>query len=152
MLERTRGHVVNIASVAGKTMTPFNSVYSATKHAMVGWTHSVRFELRGTGVSASVICPGFVGGEGLFARWGDEKRGRKSGAFTTPDKVADAVARAIERDLSEVVVSGPLGKIADVAFAISPGLTAAVGKRNPAIAMFREEQARRKAEGRSRTE
>jgi short-subunit dehydrogenase len=152
MLERGRGHVVNIASVAGKTMTPFNSVYSATKHAMVGWTHSVRFELRGSGVSASVICPGFVGGEGLFARWGDEKRGRKSGAFTTPEKVAASVARAIERDLSEVVVSGPVGKIADVAFAISPRVTAAVGSRSPAIEMFREEQARRKAEGRSRTD
>ena len=152
MLERGRGHVVNIASVAGKTMTPFNSVYSATKHAMVGWTHSIRFELHGSGVSASVICPGFVGGEGLFARWGDEKRGRKSGAFTTPEKVAAAVARAIERDLSEVVVSGPVGKIADVAFAISPRVTAAVGSRSPAIEMFREEQARRKAEGRSRTD
>src|SRR2546423_9808226 len=152
MLERKRGHVVNIASVAGKTMTPFNSVYSASKHALVGWTHSIRFELQGSGVSASVICPGFVADEGLFARWGDEKRGRKSGAFTTPKKVADAVAKAIERDLSEVVVSGPIGKIADVAFAISPRLTAAVGSRSPAIEMFREEQARRKAEGRSRTE
>jgi len=152
MLERKRGHVVNIASVAGKTMTPFNSVYSASKHAPIGRTHSVRFELHGSGVSASVICPGFVADEGLFARWGDEKRGRKSGAFTTPQKVADAVARAIERDLSEVVVSGPIGKIADVAFAISPRLTAAVGSRSPAIDMFREEQERRKKKGRSRIE
>jgi short-subunit dehydrogenase len=119
---------------------------------MIGWTHSIRFELQGTGVSASVICPGFVTDEGLFARWGDEKRGRRSGAMTTPDKVANAVARAIERDLAELVVAGPIGKIADVAFAISPGLTAAVGKRNPAIDMFREEQERRKAEGRSRTD
>jgi short-subunit dehydrogenase len=152
MVERRRGHVVNIASVAGKTITPFNSVYSATKHALVGWTHSIRFELRGSGVGASVICPGFVADEGLFARWGDEKKGRRSGAFTTPAKVASAVARSIERDLAEIVVSGPVGKIADVAFAISPGLTAAVGSRSPAIEMFREEQQRRKAEGRSRTE
>jgi short-subunit dehydrogenase len=152
MLERRRGHVVNIASVAGKTITPFNSVYSATKHALVGWTHSIRFELRGTGVSASVVCPGFVAHEGLFARWGDEKRGRRSGAMTTPDKVAGAVARAIERDVAEIVSAGPIGKIADIAFAISPGLTAAVGSRSPAIEMFREEQERRRAEGRSRTE
>ena len=152
MLERRRGHVVNIASVAGKTITPFNSVYSATKHGIVGWTHSIRFELRESGVSASVVCPGFVKDEGLFARWGDEKRGRKSGAFTTPDKVSAAVARAIERDVAELVVAGPIGKIADVAFAVSPGLTAAVGKRSPAIEMFREEQDRRKREGRSRTE
>jgi hypothetical protein len=62
------------------------------------------------------------------------------------------VVRAIERDMAEVVVSGPVGKIADVAFAVSPGLTAAVGSRSPAIEMFREEQERRKAEGRSRTD
>jgi short-subunit dehydrogenase len=152
MVDRRRGQVVNIASVAGKTMTPFNSVYSASKHALVGWTHSVRFELQGSGVGMSVVCPGFVADEGLFARWGDEKRGRRSGAFTTPEKVSSAVVRAIERNVAEQVVSGPIGKIADVAFAISPGLTAAVGKRSPAIEMFREEQAKRKAEGRSRTE
>ncbi|MFN2544690.1 MAG: SDR family NAD(P)-dependent oxidoreductase [Actinomycetota bacterium] len=151
MLERKQGHIVNIASVAGKTITPFNSVYSATKHALVGWTHSIRFELRGSGVGASVVCPGFVSEEGLFARWGDETRGRRSGAMTTPDKVSKAVVRAIERDVAEIVVAGPVGKIADVAFAISPSLTAAVGARSPAIQMFRDEQERRKADGTSRT-
>jgi len=127
-------------------------VYAATKHALVGWTLAMRVELEGTGVSASVICPGFVAREGLFARWGDEKTGRRSGAFTTPEKVAAAVARAVERDVPEIVSSGPIGRISDVALAISPRLVYTVGKRSPAVALFRKEQARRKAEGRSRTE
>jgi short-subunit dehydrogenase len=152
MLERGRGHVVNIASVAGKAIAPWNSVYSATKHALIGWTLSMRVELEGSGVGASVICPGFVAREGLFARWGDEKTGRRSGAFTTPEKVAAAVARAVERDVPEIVSSGPIGRISDVALAISPRLVYAVGKRSPAVALFRKEQERRKAEGRSRTE
>src|SRR5439155_24967481 len=85
MLERRRGHVVNIASVAGKAIAPWNSVYAATKHALVGWTLSIRVELEGSGVGASVVCPGFVAGAGLWRRWGDEKLGRRSGAFTTPE-------------------------------------------------------------------
>jgi short-subunit dehydrogenase len=152
MLARRRGHVVNIASVAGKVIAPWNSVYSATKHALVGWTLSMRVELDGSGVGASVICPGFVAREGLFARWGDERTGRRSGAFTTPEKVADAVARAVERNIPEIVSSGPIGRISDVALAISPRIVYAAGKRSPAVKLFQQEQERRKAEGRSRTE
>jgi short-subunit dehydrogenase len=152
MLERGRGHLVNISSVAGKAIAPWNSVYSATKHALIGWTASLRVELKGTGVSASVVCPGFVAREGLFARWGDEKTARKSGAFTTPEKVAAAVAKAIEKDVPEIVSSGPVGRIADVALAVSPRLMEAVSKRSPAVSLFRNESERRKREGRSRTE
>ena len=129
MLERGRGHVVNIASVAGKAIAPWNSVYAATKHALVGWTLSMRVELEGTGVGASVVCPAFVAREGLFARWGDEKMGKRSGAFTTPEKVADAVARAIEHDVPEIVSSTLIGKVSDVALAISPRIVYALGKR-----------------------
>jgi short-subunit dehydrogenase len=152
MLERRRGHVVNISSVAGKTMTPWNSVYSATKHALIGWTQSLRVELHGSGVSASVICPGFVLREGLFARWGDERTGKRSGTATTPEKVAAATIRAIEKDVPEIVVSGPVGRIADVAFAVSPSLTATVGRRSPAVKLFRDEAERRRAEGKSLSE
>jgi short-subunit dehydrogenase len=142
---------VNVSSVAGKAIAPWNSVYAATKHALVGWTHSLRVELHGSGVSVSVVCPGFVLREGLFARWGDERMARRSGTFTTPEKVARAVARAIERDVPEVVVAGALGKISDIALAISPRMTSAVGRRAPAVRMFRDENARRRSEGRSRT-
>ena len=152
MLERRWGHVVNIASVAGKAIAPWNSVYSATKHALVGWTLSMRVELEGSGVGTSVVCPAFVAREGLFSRWGDEKMAKRSGAFTTPEKVAADVARAIEHDLPEVVSSSVIGKVSDVALAVSPRIVYALGKRNPAMKLFKDESDRRKAEGRSRTE
>jgi hypothetical protein len=74
------------------------------------------------------------------------------GAFTTPEKVAADVARAIEHDLPEVVSSSVIGKVSDVALAVSPRMVYALGKRNRALKLFKEESDRRKAEGRSRTE
>lgn len=114
MLERRRGHVVNMASLAGKGPVPYNTVYSATKHGVVGFTYSLRAELHGTGVTASVICPGYVAEAGMFADRAHPEVPRGSGTWTTPPKVAAAVIRAIDRDLPDVVVSGRLGKMADV--------------------------------------
>ncbi len=52
------GSLVNIASVGGVVPHPLNAVYCATKHAVVGFTRSLRLELKGTGIRATVICPG----------------------------------------------------------------------------------------------
>lgn len=54
------GHVINVASMAGKIGFPFNSAYVAAKHATVGFTRALRLELIETGVEASVICPAGV--------------------------------------------------------------------------------------------
>ncbi|HEX2025874.1 MAG TPA: SDR family NAD(P)-dependent oxidoreductase [Actinomycetota bacterium] len=128
MLERQRGHIVNMASVAGKAAVPYNTVYSATKHGLVGFTYSLRAELHGTGVSASVVCPGYVTEAGLTADR-IHSNPRRTEAWTTPGKVSAAVVRAIERDLPDVVVSGVLGKLADVSVALSPRLTEAIARR-----------------------
>jgi NAD(P)-dependent dehydrogenase (short-subunit alcohol dehydrogenase family) len=60
MIERGRGHVVNVISMAGKLHVPGLASYVASKHAAVGLTAAVRSELRGTGVSVSAILPGAV--------------------------------------------------------------------------------------------
>lgn len=60
MLERRQGHIINIASMAGKIATPKSSAYSATKHAVLGLTNSLRHELKGTGVMVSAVNPGPV--------------------------------------------------------------------------------------------
>lgn len=103
MLARRRGHVVNLSSLAGKQGVPYDAVYSGTKAALVAWTHALGAEFRGAGVGFSVVCPGFVRGEGMFARFGVEAP-TIPGA-TTPDRVACAVLRAIRRDLAEVIVN-----------------------------------------------
>lgn len=60
MIRRGRGHVVNIASVAGKVGVPHAAVYAATKHAVVGLTEAAHNEFRDTGVSFSYVLPGIV--------------------------------------------------------------------------------------------
>jgi short-subunit dehydrogenase len=149
MLERRRGHIVNVASLAGKAAVPYNTVYSATKHGLVGFTYSLRAELHGTGVSVSVICPGYVTEAGMFADRAHTEVPRGSGAWTTPGKVAAAVIRAIERDLADVVVAGALGRIADISVAMAPRLTEAIARRTGAYRIQRREadaQVRRREE------
>jgi short-subunit dehydrogenase len=106
MLDRGRGQIVNISSVAGKTGFPTQTPYAATKSGLVMFTRSLRIELAGKPVGASVICPGFVAGEGMYARM------RESGGDapwllkpTTLEKVAKSVITAIRKDSSEVIVN-----------------------------------------------
>ena len=60
MAEQGFGHIVNIASLAGLLPFPTNAPYSATKHAVVGLSTSLRSEGRDLGVRVSVVCPGFI--------------------------------------------------------------------------------------------
>ncbi len=52
--------VVNTASIAGKRGVGWNSVYSATKHGVVGFTESMNSELSGEGIKSTALCPAFV--------------------------------------------------------------------------------------------
>lgn len=60
MKKQGSGHIINVASIAGKIGFPYNSAYVAAKHACVGFTHALRMELLETGIHASVVCPGGV--------------------------------------------------------------------------------------------
>lgn len=103
MLARRKGHLVHLASLAGKKGAPYDAVYSGTKAALVEWSSGLRPELRGTGVGSSVICPGYVTGEGMFARFG--MRPPALLGSCTPEQVAQAVVRAIRKDEPEIIVN-----------------------------------------------
>jgi NAD(P)-dependent dehydrogenase (short-subunit alcohol dehydrogenase family) len=60
MAAQGHGHIVNIASLAGLTPFPSNAPYSATKHAVVGLSLSLRAEGEDLGVKVSAVCPGFI--------------------------------------------------------------------------------------------
>lgn len=106
MLERGSGHIVNIASMAGKKGLPYNATYSASKAGIIEWTQAMQFELQGTGVGASVICPGYVAEAGMFA--GEEEQAPRLAGASSPGQVTEAVLRAIRRNLQEVLVNpGP---------------------------------------------
>ncbi len=106
MLERHCGHIVNMASLAGKSGPAFQEPYAATKAALIAFTASLRATYRGTGVSASVICPGFVEA-GIYAKLKKETGFPAPAILGTspPEPVAKAVVRAIQRDLPEVIVN-----------------------------------------------
>lgn len=58
--EHNNALVVNTASISGKKGEPWLSVYSATKHGVVGWTEAMNKELGGQGIKSTALCPAFV--------------------------------------------------------------------------------------------
>ena len=131
MVERGRGHVVNMASLAGKAGPPYEAVYGATKAGLIGFTQSLRREYRGTGVSASVICPGYVTDTGMYAD-GMEDAGAEAPATAgraTPEGVARAVVDAVRSDEPEVLVNSTPVRPLTVLTEASPRLGEWVARR-----------------------
>jgi short-subunit dehydrogenase len=120
MIERGSGHIVTMSSLGGKKGSPYTATYAATKAGLIQWSFGIREELRQSGVSASVICPGFVSVAGMFAEY--KKRAPRIAGETVPEKVAAAVIMAIKKDISEVIVNpGPIRPMM-ILEAIHPGI------------------------------
>jgi short-subunit dehydrogenase len=146
MLERGRGHVVFISSLAGKVGPAYSEPYAATKAGLIGLNQSLRAEYRHAPVGFSVVCPGFTAGDGMYQRMTEE--GVSSNRIlgeTTVEKVADAVVEAIRHDRGEIIESGspirPLLALSQVA----PGIVERLTERTGATELFR-----RTAESRGR--
>ena len=122
MIERGRGHVVNLASMAGKVPSPMLATYSATKHGVVGFTGALRQDLADTPVSASAICPGFVAKVGMYGRLSGVPDPPPPMRPIEPQRVADAVITAIRHDRPEIIVNGRGTKPLVLLAAIAPGL------------------------------
>lgn len=138
MLERGRGHVVFIASVAGKIGPAFNEPYAATKAGLIGLTQSLRAEYLEAPVGFSVVCPGFVAGDGMYARMvQDGHRSNRLMGETTTEKIAEAVMRAIHKDQAEIIESGaPIRPMLALA-QLAPGLVERVAPRFGVTNLFR---------------
>ncbi|AHH18353.1 putative oxidoreductase, SDR family [Nocardia nova SH22a] len=116
MIERGRGHIVNLASLAGKTPTPGAAVYSATKHAVVGLSSAVREETAEQGISVSVILPSLVRtelGAGLAM---------PSMVTVSPETVADAIIDSVRTRRAATVVPRWLGSAVDIANVLPSGV------------------------------
>ncbi len=139
MLERGRGHVVFIASVAGKIGPAFNEPYAATKAGLIGLTQSLRAEYVQAPIGFSVVCPGFVAGEGMYARMAqDGHRSNRLMGETTTEKIAAAVVRAIHEDRAEIIESGaPIRPMLALA-QLAPGLVERVAPRFGITDLFRK--------------
>lgn len=104
MTLRGKGHIINIASLAGRSAGPYLATYCASKHAVVAFTESLRRELRHTGVNASTVLPTFTNT--------DMAAGFKGFPFVRnaePEEVAEAVCRLITSPRPRVAVTRRAG-------------------------------------------
>jgi NAD(P)-dependent dehydrogenase (short-subunit alcohol dehydrogenase family) len=115
MRPRGRGHIVNVASIAGKIASPGGATYSATKHAVVGLSESLRGELRGSGIAVSIVMPAIIATE--MAEGLGSARGVRP---VKPTVVGEAIARAVlRRRDADVYVPRHIGVIT-TAMAVIP--------------------------------
>ena len=94
MAKRRRGHIVNIASIAGRLGAPFEAAYSGSKFAVVGFSESLAAEVQGMGIGVSLVNPGPVATQFTEARGVPFQR-----SIPRPlraERVARAVVEAIE--------------------------------------------------------
>jgi NADP-dependent 3-hydroxy acid dehydrogenase YdfG len=106
MVERGRGHIVNVSSGLGKLTAPGLGVYAASKHAVVALSSVVRQELAGTGVTVTTVLPSAVRTElssGVPGGFGMPK--------VDPQDIASAVVRSCRRRPAEVAVPRWIGPL-----------------------------------------
>lgn len=127
MAARGRGHMVFVASLSGKLGAPGSSVYSATKFGLRGFAQGLREDLRPRGVGVGVVTPGFIRDAGMMHDSG-AKLPRGVGT-SSPQEVAAAVLRNIERDPGEIVVAPRALRAGSALSSALPNVGLAVSRR-----------------------
>lgn len=139
MLERRRGQIVNVASLAGKSALAYFHTYNATKFGVVGFSHALRHELTDEPVSVTVICPGFIEREGMYGRVEEHVAPQNPLGSSPPEEVGAAVVRAVRDDPAEIIISKrpvrPLIALGSVAPKAAIWLNERVGTRRAAREM-----------------
>jgi uncharacterized protein len=133
MIERGRGHMVFVSSLSGKAANAASSIYSATKFGLRGFALGLREDLRPHQVGVSTVLPGFISDAGMFA---DAQRGAGEGQIKlppgvstrTPEQVAGAVIKAIERNRAELDVAPALVRVGATFAGAAPQLAAAASR------------------------
>jgi short-subunit dehydrogenase len=121
MLERKRGRVLNIGSTAGFQPGPFMAVYYASKAFVNSFTEALAYELKGTGVTATVSCPGATATEFANVAGNDKSR-----LFAMGTASAEVVARQAYRAMMKgkpMIVHGAKNKFALQSLRVSPRAT-----------------------------
>ncbi|MEK9753010.1 MAG: SDR family oxidoreductase, partial [Rhodospirillaceae bacterium] len=101
MVARGHGHVVNIGSVSGLRPNATRTAYSASKHAVHGFSESLRMDYAGLGVRVTEIMPGIVRTDFAEARWGDKEKAREFYESFGDSMESDDIAAAILYALSQ---------------------------------------------------
>src|SRR5207253_5923099 len=103
MIERKRGHIINVASIAGKVGSANRAVYCASKFGVVGFTESLAEEVRQHGIRVSVICPGSTD-----TSFSSSEHGKSRERMLRPENVAHAVRMIVTQEpnsfISEIIM------------------------------------------------
>ena len=122
MLDQGYGRIINISSIAGHVGFPFSEAYAASKDGLIAFSRVLRNDYRQAGVSASAIVLGAVKEAGIGQRTLDELDLKTNTSFmVTPEKVANAVIRAIDKDKAEIVVMPGPGRLMKALMDLFPG-------------------------------
>ncbi|MFD9626871.1 SDR family NAD(P)-dependent oxidoreductase [Peribacillus muralis] len=129
MKQRKSGHIINIASQAGKIATPKSSLYSSTKFAVLGYSNALRLELMEDHVYVTTVNPGPI--ETNFFGIADE-----SGTYVKnvekfmlkPEKVATKIVAAMLTNKREINLPGWMD-VAGKWYTLFPGITEFLGKK-----------------------
>jgi len=119
MIARRRGHIVNVASVAGRLGAPFEAAYSASKFAVVGMSESLAAEVRPFDVAVSLVNPGPVATDFTKARGVPFQRSVPRPVRA--ERIAARVVKAIEDDRFEQTIPRWL-RSGSIVRSIAPGL------------------------------
>ncbi len=106
MVERGSGHILNVASTAGKTPVPGGVAYCGSKSAVVAMTETARVEFEGTGVHFTCVLPHFTNTELIAGT-----TATRVIPVVQPEDVATAIADAVERRTKDVFVPKVIGPI-----------------------------------------
>ncbi|MCF6094941.1 SDR family oxidoreductase [Microaerobacter geothermalis] len=121
LLKQRSGHIINVASIAGKVGTAKSTGYSATKHAVLGFTSSLRQELSGTGIHVSAVNPGPI--DTPFFSISDPEgtyKNRIKPFLIKPEAVAKKIVRLIKFPKREVNIPVPMA-IGAILYQLAPG-------------------------------
>jgi short-subunit dehydrogenase len=111
MVDQNRGHVVNVASMAGFVAAPTHGGYSATKFAVIGLSEALREEVRDSGVKVTTVNPGPTNTP-FFDKADLSKMPKVAQKFMRkPEEVAQAIVRAVEQEIPQVMVPGSIAPL-----------------------------------------
>jgi short-subunit dehydrogenase len=112
MKAKGHGKIAVVSSIIGKFGGPFLSTYAASKHALVGYFESLRYEVNADNISVLIVTPGFIR-TGIAKKavtedgsaFNEDSKAQEKG--TSPDKVASKIRKAVEGGKKHIYVGGP---------------------------------------------
>jgi len=141
MRRRGSGHIVNVASAAGRAPVPGGITYAASKAAVISLTESARVEFADSGVDFTCVLPSFTNTQLIVGTSGAQ--GMRT---VEPEEVADAIVRGLERSKPDVFVPASLGPILKFVSLLGRSIRDALYRRSGSYRLFLDFDSKKRAE------